>query len=822
MKKKLKNIIVCFLLMVPLILCGCDNPFGTSNSIGNNTQFPEIEQDDPKPGGNSGNNNSSVEDDTTNSTYYDPAYDEEDKYTSITDAFDGVKMIYKADSSQDPNNVKLTLDTATKTFLARLVAEYGLGKTNLDVVLDETHIEDANLDTYIEPFDPFTSKILRSVGLIDDVEEVNYTQDVLNKFVDYMLNINGIVKKTVSSKTYVILSTSSFNSLNPAPFSVVYNNGEEDETQEGYYLQASSGITSLSISSVFGEFSTTQETPTVYNNSPIDSQFSVITASDGTNTTKHLFIFDKTGFTNDFTNNIANLFDTHKDGVRKNYMGISGDDDNGYIVDFEPWAKTMIEPNKTYISNEEYVRDYVDAYGKSLLVDVSAIMLFGLKDDFSINIPDVNAPTDVYSIDGRPVKLVEFYNDAQKNNASTSTADKFIDFCCKYIDHNGFTSYETDMIAEFFINNYIGKTVLDKDETRYAMNTAVLKQGQTRSFNSNEAVEDGLTIVKYRPLLLNYNNLSARPNSRNDVFDRINYNNTVLNDVLGGDNFLTYMDGTAKYDSRLALFKNYINTTYASGYFMQAGFEVGIKVEYIDVDMDYAMNISFNEDIPYASTLAEEDEDFDEELGEDELEATIDTYLCGKLQSIVLIPKRAIEVHYIELFIEPNIHLLDIANDDSITVQPILRYCKDGKIYTSNILIDGSAKAQLKATIDEDSGVYLADPYSVVYGSGDFFTFTGEDNTTTSSLILSPKTFINNTATPFRKSNLLQAGKQVAEDSPYFKLSEFSNGKGVNYVYNDTSTDFIEISFIVTVNGQNYAGNYGLGVAIADIYGKII
>jgi len=185
-------------------------------------------------------------------------------------------------------------------------------------------------------------------------------------------------------------------------------------------------------------------------------------------------------------------------------------------------------------------------------------------------------------------------------------------------------------------------------------------------------------------------------------------------------------------------------------------------------------------------------------------------------------PNAKVELHFIELLVEPDIELLDYANGETITIQPIMRYHKDGEIYSTNLLIDGSAKAEIGVYKDTESGVYTADPLNVVYGSGTFFNFTKEDGTTTNELILSPDSFVNNTPTVMRKTNLLSMGKETATNSPYFKLSNFSNGKGVNYVYNDMGTSFVEISFIVTVGGRNFEGNYGLGVSVSDIFGKIL
>ncbi len=811
--KKFKNFIICFILIIPLFLFGCKNPFG-ENSLGSTSTDSSIESE-ATPGQKGDSETKKEEEEEVVPTYYDPTHDEEGKYSSITDAFSSTKLVYKpTDSVGNASEIRLTIEQASKTFLARAVAEYGVGNVNITRVATGS---EAN-PVYVKPFNTLTENTLFNVGLTPSV--ANYTDLVMDNFANYMVNAKKIFRRNIKTednaateKYYAIISTTDFG--NTLPFSVKYLEAAEIEIGKnraaGYYLVPASGVVlmgTLKFEDYFNEDITISAISDV---SGISSQFSIVATNSGGHTSYHILVFDKPAFTNDFANNLKKLVDTHIDGVRKNLEGISGDDEYGYDLNWREWDKTI---DAITYNPEEYVDKYLDTYAKEFAVDVAALQLFGINKDGEISIPNIDAPKQYHSSD-----MEEFYIDASSSN---SIYESFMEFSSLNIDHNGFTSYEADAIAEFFIKKYIGKRVIEADENRYTSNTiGTPKQNEVKSFNSNEAVEDGNTILKYRKLITDYNNFATRASSKNDIFDSINYSDTVLGDVEGASDFLKY--GT-KYDSRSSLFKNYTNTAYASVYYMQSAYNVGVAVEYIDVDTDYLMNVSFSEDIAAVDAAAdEEDVEEDEELEgeEDETEAIFDPYLKGKVQSIVLMPDQAVEVHYIEILIEPDIALLDLANEESIKVKPVMRYCKDGVVYVcDNLLIDGAYELDLKALLDE--GKYVADASSITYGSGDFFTFVDPNNNKASDLILSPGQFTNRTQTSPRKLNIFQVGKEKVENSPHFKVSEYSNGKGVTYVYNDVSTDFIEISFVVTLNGANYSGTYGLGVMLGDIYGKVL
>lgn len=816
--KKFKNFIICFILIIPIFLFGCKNPFG-GNSLGNTSTGSSVESE-ATPGQKDDSTPKQEEEEEVVPTYYDPTHDEEGKYSSITDAFSSTKLVYKpSDSISNASEVRLTIEQAAKIFLARAVAEYGVGNVNITRAALRT--EDNPI--YVKPFNTLTENTLYNVGLTTSV--ANYPDLVMDNFANYMVNakkmfrINAKTEENAATeKYYAIISTTEFATL---PFKIVYKEAAEiaigQNRAAGYYIEAASGVEVngiLKFEDYFGEDITMSSIEPL---SGISSQFSVIATSSGGHTSYHIFIFDKPAFTNDFANNLKKLVDTHIDGVRKNLEGVSGDDEYGYTFDWREWNKTI---NAITYLPEEYVKAYVDLYGQEFAVDIAALQMFGMNKSREIAVPAVSAPSAYHSSD-----MLEFYRDAI-DDASTSGPiyQKFMEFSSLNIDHNGFTTYEADVIAEFFMEKYIGDRVIDADEARYTSNTiGTPKQNEVKSFNSNEAVEDGNTILKYRKLITDYNNFATRASSKNDIFDSINYSDTVLADVEGATDFLKY--GT-KYDSRSNLFKNYTNTSYASVYYMQSAYDVGVTVEYIDVDTDYLMNVSFNEDIAAVDAAADEDEEDveeDEELEgeEDGAEAVFDPYLKGKVQSIVLMPDKAVEVHYIELLIEPDIALLNLAQEESIKVKPVMRYCKGGVVYVcDNLLIDGAYELDLKALLDE--GKYVADASSIIYGSGDFFTFVDPSNNKKSDLILSPGQFTNRTPTNPRKLNIFQVGKEKVENSPHFKVSEYSHGKGVTYVYNDVSTDFIEISFVVTLNGSNYSGTYGLGVMLGDIYGKVL
>ena len=54
MKKRIKSIALSTLFLLPMLLSGCDNPFGSSNNIGSSDGYTEIEPSKPSPGGGGG------------------------------------------------------------------------------------------------------------------------------------------------------------------------------------------------------------------------------------------------------------------------------------------------------------------------------------------------------------------------------------------------------------------------------------------------------------------------------------------------------------------------------------------------------------------------------------------------------------------------------------------------------------------------------------------------------------------------------------------------------------------------------------------------
>ncbi len=835
MKQRLKRFIASIMLIFPLILCGCANPFTTTNFVGNSDSDIDFTPEQESAGGvdNTGGNDGGTDEPTDPNAgmYYDPTNDDADTYPTITDSFRNTKLIYKPDATVNSAEIKnflynpSGLDIA-EAFLTRAVSEYGVGQVDYATAISGV----PSGTKTITPFNAVISDTLVRAGLITAAEQNQYNATTLEKLV-YSIRNCKIYYKTVatgSETPFVLMCNDTYDLEVGLPLTISYN--------AGVYTLSCSNIRDMVLYKPYAA---------INNSGPL---WQYVELTNTTCTITPGFYFVKVGtktfilsfgqtFIDSLESNLMMVLDSHEDGVRYNVENVSAQAaKNGvtpYTVSYKSWTKTL-DLNNTNSGND-LLRDYINTHTQQLSVDFASVLLFGLNETYGINFPDVEV-----SYGGYTGKVASFYSTASSN------ADRYLNFCATYIDHVGLTNYEVDMLAEFFLHNYIGDTVLALDQARFThMTDNEVKEHEIKTFNSNEAVlNNSGTIVKFRQLIADYNNITTRAISKNNVFDSINYvtddsGTTIPKDNTVSNQFIKY---DTRHDSRSTMFKNYTNTIYASLNFVKAtlGYEVDVNVEILNVYTDYLMNVSFNNDFDEnGNIVVKEDEEEEEDSGDDEdlgdegegegeedlnSNKILDRDLCGKVQSIVFMPTQSVEVHYLELLVEPDLEALNYVGGEKIVVRPIMRYCTGGKVYTcTNLLINGAGEAELTAFYDSDDKCYTTDPVNVVYGSGDFFKFYDENGKLAADIkAITLGQFVDNEPTDVRYNQIFSANKVSAHDIGHFTVSPFANGKGVNYVYNDTSTDFLEISFLVSVDGSNFANNYGLGVSISDIYGKVL
>lgn len=802
MKKGLKTALISSLLLVPMVFCGCDNPFGDSNSIGSDKRDPIINPD-PTPsdgGGKTDDPTPTPEPTPEESRVYNP-YDYTDSgltnpFSDITSSVSYVKSVYKNGSSNiDDATIsarKLAYENASSNILKRLVAEYGIGAVDID-------------GTSVAPLSNVGVKTFTDCGLL----KAGYTatQQEIDAVVADFLKAKYIVTNTVSgSMQYMIISTEPVTSSDVLP-SLVY-----DSTLDGVKLSN----TTFRLSTVFSIGLTNPLTSSTYLFNEQDAFYKVVHEA----TNKEYYLIYNNNFINKFASDNDGFYnkivDTHRDGIRYNKVSLEMSADAlRTVYDLKTLSWNICRDNNfTYTGTdaEEYATAFVNAYKQKITLELASVMTFGVNSDKTINFPEGNVK-EGYSFSGT---IKDFYRAAKVDMGAYY--NDYLKFCFTYIEHNGFVSYEADAIAEYLAEQIIGKDILALEQNRFSTNA--IGANYQSNFNSNEKVEvDG--VVTVRKLISNYNNTNVRAlaDNKTEVFKSINYNKDLtLLDSNDSNDVLTYhvtgSTGT-KFDTRRALFKNYLNTMYSACYSLVTGSSDDISLEYCDIDYSYLQNVTIIEE-----SAPEESEETGEDTGEgeDTENYITDTYLGGKLQSIVIFPKEAVDIRYIEIGLEA------ILNDgDSIAVSVDLRYCYEGRVYYVESAFQAEGGDGVLTSDEALSNFEYFSGYDKNGNVGSGPKFKDENGTIMNEKLLSLKNFVANDEVPeLRKAKTLlgpQVGKKTATSSDY-KYNQFATNMGANYCYGVYDKDFIEICFNVKPNYKDFDTNYTINAKLVSIYGK--
>lgn len=801
MKKGLKTTLISTLLVVPMVFCGCDNPFGSGNSIGSDYEDATIEPTNPTPsgGGSSSSGGSSSEGGSSSTSpeettkLYNP-YDYEDSgnnpFSDITSSIAYIKSVYKKGStsisSDDIASRKSAYETASGKILERLVKEYGLNTSGFNPTTTSTELA---------PLSNVGANTFKSLGLCK--EEYAPTEAEIAQVVLDFMNAKYIEVKTVaSSMQYLILSPKTVTTGMSLP-SLSYDTAAGE-------VKIESGASALC-----EVFNSSVNLGILHNLSDTEAFYKVTLK----NSSDYVYLIYNNTFINKFGDNYDKIVDTHYNGIRFNKVSLDESTTSGskrYNLVSKSWK--ICENNTSLESITDpgtFETAFTTAFKKRITVELASVMTFGVNDDRELKLP-TSTVGEGYGYTG---SIKDFYEATVAN--MDSYYDNYLKFCFTYIEHNGFVAYEADAIAEYFAQVIIGKDVLGLEVNRFS--SGLVGNNYQKNFNSNEkVVVNGVTTV--RKLISNYNNTNVRAladtvtDKKTEVFKSINYNTTESTLVSHtASDTLSYIANGAeiKTDERLVLFKNYLNTMYSSCYSLVSNSLDDISLEYCDIDYEYLQNVTIIEE-------STEDEEEGDEEDSDEESYILDTYMAGKLQSIIIFPKEAIDIRYLSIGLEA------ILNEgDSIEVSVDLRYCYNGTVYYAE---SAFAPEGGEAKLDSDENILYFE-YCSGYGKngevGGGPMFKTSDGSMVKEKLLSLKNYATTTPDLRKKKPLI--GSQVGRKnstSGEFTYNNFASSMGANYCYNATTKDYIEICFNITPKYSNFDTNYKLNAKVTSIYGQ--
>jgi|GEM_PF-2640619 len=784
MKKRIKSIALSTLFLLPMLLSGCDNPFGSSNNIGSSDGYTEIEPSKPSPGGGGGSyeDDEPEEDPGSGETYtlYNPYNYDEGKdptgFVEISDSIGYVKSIYKKGATSlsaiEIANRKTAYEDYATTILTRLGREYGITNTG-------------------SPLNPLTNvgaTTFKNLGLMPS--GYSATEAEINAITDAFIRAKYIKTFTIAgSMQYALISERAFGATTPV--NITY-----DGTNVNINTQ------SITLEKVFG--GAVSILGTSYALSDSEAFYKVTKGSDT------IYIIYKTSFVQNFGTNFESLVDTHRDAIRYNVHSLTSSSTSGetvYNLTTKPWK---IYEDSAFSYTTDYVTSFASHYKNRVALELASVMAFGVNSDKTLNLPTSSAGSAYTSGNGT---IDEFYAAAKSN---TSQYSNYMNFVLKYIDHNGFVAYEADAIAEYLTNVIVGggtNSVLAMDETRYTQNAFINLTGIEKTFNSNEMMTIGSTNT-VRKLISDYSNSSARPFEKNSVFKTIKYASTVTDTTLSSSVGRYTIDGVQKYDERDPLFKNYYNTFYSACNGLVTGSTDDISLMALDSNYSYLQNVTIVEE-----GEEEEEEDTGEEGEEEEENYIYDTEYAGKLQSIVIFPKDKIDIRYMEVGVEAI-----LSEGQALEITADLRYHVGGKVY----YVPNAFEADGGGAGEVDSEEHIVNfEYKSGINIGDGLMFKDENNNISKEKLLSFRDCVGKNVPDLRtqKWSLIPwgwhpdgPGKYDATSS-HFNYNQFASTMGANYIYNVKDYDFIEVCFNVKTKYDNFDTNYSINAKVTSVYG---
>ncbi len=808
MKKRIKSIALSTLFLLPMLLSGCENPFKATNSVGSSGGYTETTPSNPNPsGGGSGGSYTEEEEPAESApvyTTYSPYnYDEGQDPTGfkeLSDSIAYVKSIYKKGTNA-VTPIELAARTAAykdtaANILTRLGNEYGIPTAG----------------SALNPLSNVGAQTFRNYGLM--ASGYTPTDKEITDVIDAFLTAKYIKTFTIAgSMQYAMISTHAYGSSTPLTINYDSEAGKVNLSLANIKKETVELVeTYTGLEKTFGGVITSVVGNTYALNE--SDGFYKITKTDG----NVVYLIYKTAFVNNFGTNFLKLIDTHRDAIRYNVSSFtgtsSGSGSTEYTLKTNAWKMCSDSTGKlNFTPGADYVSSFVDKYKNSVAVDIASVMAFGVNEDKSLNVPMSDAGA-AYS-----GTIDEYYKAAK---AGSTSVDNYLAFVLKYVDHNGFVTFEADAIAEYLTNTIVGNgtnSVLAMDETRYTQNAFIdLKAIKEKSFNSNELMTNAGTN-KARKLIANYANSKARAFEKNPVFKTITYETTV-SDATDTTVVLSYtIDGQSKSDTRNDLFKNYYNTFYSACYGIGLGNTADISLLEINSNYGHLQNVTIVEE------GEEEEEEESGEEDEEEENYILDKEYSGKLQSIVIFPKEGIDIRYMEVGVEAV-----LAEGQKLEITADLRYHVNGNVYyvPNAFVADGGGAG----VVDSEEHIVNFE-YQSGMEIGNGLMFKDKNNNLVKEKLLSFRNCVGKNTPDLRSKefniNIFDPplgwrpkGPGMIDSTAAFEYNPYASAMGANYIYNEIGSnkyDFIEVCFNVKTIYDNFDTNYLMNAKVTSVYG---
>ncbi|MDR0850636.1 MAG: hypothetical protein LBN07_04135 [Christensenellaceae bacterium] len=846
--KMLNKFVICILIGVMFIFAGCESGGGT-NSIGNNNN-----NDDPTPP--SGPRPPAVveiDPDPNDSRGFGSNYQDMDEY------MDGIRMILKKDARtvEDMAYIKEKLtediDALAEEILKGLVAEYGPSVKELSQgAIDNLEI----LGWRYTNTNPFVS--MNYAGLGFTLGGMAATQSEIQQYDSEMLAINPttiVHMQEAGVDYYIMQSRRSIDDYQDTTITITTAGTIEFEYKGGYDIDYIVNLnTGDDFSSLISESLLGTDTATI--TSPPPGAYR-IEYHGILHTYVDYVIVGYTGF----------AIDTHSDAIRT-------DNGTGWLWnDLSALSSLMSSAGSVVGAEDElFLQALIMTYKEKLKVEILRIMVFGdqpipsgeivvrLREmpfwwwneyqELTFNpLQDYNTIITYGGMIWNPIS-----SQMVLNPLATVAMDRFLNFASIYLDHWGLSVGEADALAEYIMSEVIGDSLIAADDAKILPNGTT--DAGTVTYNTNEAVFNGNTIVKYRELIEGYSPIDLRAGLEdggyNDVFSKIKFAAVSTDYYPGlGDTPLAY---NGKYDKSMPEFKNYRTTVYAVMHqikqqerFMSRGI-----LEYLDVGTYYINGPEMfggEEEIDL-----ETDEEGDWGFGE--FDITPDPYITGRMQSIIIMPNTAFDLSYVGLGIMPTTKPLtypqpqysylepaqhndeymitgDVSvypNLDKLKINTIFRYHQwDPLAGTMTVYECLAPVVNMFVTIDE-WGISPGDIWDVEFDittlqflSPDGQLLDNNNFTVTLDQFAGPgmngeggyDLYTENIG--FGRQSI---GTEVFDD--FFEESKYSTGTRPGYVSNYTGFSYFEIAFSAELNGRPYDFMYGLQIMITQICGNLV
>ncbi len=811
MKKGIKNAVIATLLIAPMVMGGCENPFSDSNSIGSGDHVTDVVIPDvPSSGGTSTTPEEEAPPAVEQKAFYNP-YDYENgdnPFEEITSNIAYIKSIYKQGSSAtNPIIIQQRKESylnAATNILKRLAGEYGYGYNySTEIVGGAT----------LKPLSNVSRGTFANAGLLKS--EYTASQATMDAIVTDFIGAKYI--KTFDISATVKYSIISHNELTGSD---ILPRLKSDGTN--IILDNPTAVTRLA--SVFDKtvLGVPEEFIASTHYFTENVSFYKATLSSG----KEVYLIFNYDFCSNLATKYTKIIDTHQDGIRFNLVSLdssSSASGTDYNITSKGWA--MYETYKSsFVYNGTDMTEYYNklnlGFQEYVALELATVMTFGLDESGTLLLPS----SPVAESFGFTGSIDEFYTAAKLDLGSHF--DSYMNFCLTYIEHNGFVAYEADVIAEYLTNTLVGKDILALEANRF--HSYVTTEAYQKTFNSNEKVihynaTGAQEKVIVRKLITDYNNKNVRgaASKKNTYFQAMTLNkpSNMSFDSNSASDTLAYDLSGARTDERYELFKNYQNTMYSVCHSLVSGDAGDISVNYCDIDYSYLQNVTINTEEP-----EDEEEDTGGEEGEEEEENYItDLEMAGKLQSLVIFPKAAVDIRYIEIGIE------GILNDgDSLGITVDLRYCVNGQVfYAANAFTPDGGESELTSEENVINFEYCSGLAGPDAGIGNGPRFRTENNEEVPEKLLSLSRYVAKDDIPDlrEKPPIIQWGwEQVpiksATGAPY-AYNKFASSMGASYCYSPASSscDYIEICFNIKPNYANFDTDYKINAKVTSLYG---